>query len=116
MVTLQLFAYPVSDETLPDKTDACTSSPVQMQTRLWSWLISAGNSEPSGTFHAHERCEALETVRRPTVGPVPAVFRRGHVHDSSAVASRCMDFRYFGLSRACAMDDLGFPVISSTAY
>ena len=60
MVTVQLFAYPVSDETLPDKTDACTSSTMQMQTRLWSLLISAGNSEPSGTIHAHERCEALD--------------------------------------------------------
>ena len=41
-------------------------------------------------FHAHERCEALETVRRSTVGPVAAVFRRGHLHDSPAAASRCM--------------------------
>ena len=87
---------------------------MQMQTRLWSWLISAGNSEPSGTVHGHERCEALETVRRSTVGPAPAVFRRGHSHDSLAVASRCMDFRHFCRSGASAMDDLRFPAISST--
>ena len=87
MVTLQLFAYPVSDETLPDKTDACTSSTMQMQTRLWSW---AGIRYLLVRFHAHERCEALETVRRSTVGPVAAVFRRGHLHDSPAAASRCV--------------------------
>ena len=76
----QFFAYLVSDETVPDKTEVCNFSRAR-PTRLPSWVIPDGSSEPSCTARAHERWEgALDSMETAACC--------SHLHESSTEVIR----------------------------